>query len=464
MEDMIDRDLVVIGGGPAGYAAAFRAADLGREVTLVDPRSTLGGVCLNEGCIPSKALLHCAEIIEEAREISDFGIHFPEPTIDLRALHARTQKVIDTLTQGLAALAKRRSVSVVQAQVHFLEPSLLAIDYDGSAQQWRVRQIILATGSLPVQLPGWPDDPRIWDARAALQLELAPSQLAIVGGGIIGLEMACIYRALGSEVTIVELETQLAPGCDSDAVAVLQRRLVGDGCTIHCNTRVTAVDCDETQLTLHCEGDFTGELHAERAIQSVGRRPNSASLSPENAGLRCDPQGAVTVDSQCRTAQAHIFAAGDLTGGPLLAHRASRQGKVAAEVACDMPSAFDTSLVPSVAYTSPEIAWVGMGEEQARERAPHYKASSFPWAANGRSLAHGRGEGFSKLIYDADSGRVLGAVLVGQGAGEMISEITLAIEMGAKLEDLAGTIHPHPTRSESIGMAAELALGCCTDL
>ena len=473
MEDakhMQERDLLVIGGGPGGYAAAFRAADLGRAVTIVESRETLGGVCLNEGCIPSKALLHSADIISEAREIADFGIHFGAPRIDLRALRARTEKIIESLSSGLAGLAARRRVELVRGRAQFAAADRLAVAlHDGASEQWRAKDIIIASGSTALQLPGWPEDSRIWDARAALQLTMLPERLAIVGGGIIGLEMASIYRALGSQVTIIELAGQIAPGCDADAVAVLQRRLRAEGCSIHCDTRVASIDCAAEALSLHCEGSFSGELLADRVIQSVGRRPNSAGLALENAGLAADQRGAIPIDQQCRTALANVFAVGDVTGGQLLAHRAAHQGRVAAEVACGLPSAFDTTLIPSLAYTSPELAWVGIDEAQARERGLAVKTSVFPWAANGRSLAHGRGEGFTKLIYIADDGaadkqRVLGAVIVGQGAGEMISELTLGIEMGAKLEDIAGTVHPHPTRAESIGMAAELALGSCTDL
>ncbi len=468
MEDskhMQEKDLVVIGGGPGGYAAAFRAADLGRAVTIVESRETLGGVCLNEGCIPSKALLHSAEVINEAREIADFGIHFAAPRIDLRALRARTEKVIETLTGGLAGLAARRRVEVVRGSASFAAADRLEVAlHDGSGEQWRAKDIIIASGSSAVQLPGWPQDPRIWDARAALELESVPERLAIVGGGIIGLEMASIYRALGSQVSIVELAGQIAPGCDADAVAVLQRRLQAEGCSIHCDTRVSAIDAAADALTLHCEGAFSGELVADRVIQSVGRKPNSAALALENAGLAADQRGAIPVDQQCRTALANVFAVGDVTGGMLLAHRAVHQGHVAAESACGHLCAFDTQLIPSVAYTSPELAWVGIDEHQAREHGLAVKSSVFPWAANGRSLAHGRGEGFTKLIYSSDDQRVLGAVIVGQGAGEMISELTLGIEMGARLEDIAATVHPHPTRAESIGMAAELALGRCTDL
>lgn len=447
-------DLLVLGAGPGGYAAAFRAADLGRDVVLADPRATLGGVCLNEGCIPSKALLHAAGILAEARHMAEWGIEFGPPTIDLDRLRARKDGVVGTLTGGLSGLAKRRKVRVERGEVRFTGRGAVTI---GGAE-WAFDQAVIAVGSRPVQLPGWPDDARIWDSAAALELRFLPGRLAIVGGGIIGLEMATVYAALGSQVAIVELAGQIAPGADPQAVAILQAALEAQGCTIHTATRVAQVTAQKTQLKLACEGAFSGELKADAVIQSVGRRANGDRIDAEKAGLSPDARGEIAVDERCRTGNPAIFAVGDVTGAPMLAHRATHQGKVAAEVACGHNVAMDTDLIPAVAYTNPELAWVGRTGDAGTQTA------SFPWFASGRNLATGGGDGLTRLHYEADTGRVVGAALVGRNAGELVQEVTMAIEMGATLDDLALTVHAHPTLSETVAFAAERALGTLTDL
>lgn len=453
-------DFIVLGAGPGGYACAFRAADLGRKVVLVDPRATLGGVCLNEGCIPSKALLHAAEIIREARHGSDWGISTGKISVDLEALRARKDGIVAQLTGGLDALAKRRKVKTLRGEAKFTGPKTL--DIDGEA--WTFDQAVIAVGSSPVRLPGWPDDPRIWDSTDALALREVPKRLAIVGGGIIGLEMATVYAALGAQVTVVEFMDQIAPGADSEAVAILLRALESEGITIHNGTKVTKVKAEKSALTFVCEGGFAGELKADAAIQAVGRRANGHLVEPQAAGVDVDDRGIIAVDETCRTSVEGIFAIGDVTGNPMLAHRATHQGHVAAEVASGHAAALDTDLIPSVAYTSPELAWVGLTQAQAKERGIPHKTASFPWAASGRNLSSGGGDGLTKLVYCPDSHRILGATLIGRNAGELLAECVLAIEMGATLEDIALTVHAHPTLSETFAFSAERALGTLTDL
>jgi dihydrolipoamide dehydrogenase len=454
-------DLMVIGAGPGGYACAFRAADLGRKVVMVDPRATLGGVCLNEGCIPSKALLHAAEVIREAHEMTDdWGIAFSKPKIDLEKLRAKKDGVVGTLTGGLTGLAKRRKVQTIKATATFKDSK--TIDIDGAA--WTFDQVVIAVGSAPVQLPGWPKDDRIWDSTAALELREVPKDLVIVGGGIIGLEMATVYSALGANVTVVELADQIAPGADHEAVKILHAALEQQDVTIHTETKVSAVKAGKTGITLTCEGAFSGELSGGAVIQSVGRRSNGPKVMPENAGIEMDERGIIPVDTACRTNVAGVFAIGDVTGNPMLAHRATHQGHVAAEVASGHAAALDTTLIPSVAYTNPELAWVGLTQAQAKADGIKHKTASFPWAASGRNLASGGGDGLTKLVYCPDTHRLLGATLIGASAGELLAECTLAIEMGATLEDIALSVHAHPTVSETVGFAAERALGTLTDL
>ncbi|MEE4347587.1 MAG: dihydrolipoyl dehydrogenase [Paracoccaceae bacterium] len=453
-------DLLVIGAGPGGYACAFRAADLGLSVTLVDARDRLGGVCLNEGCIPSKALLHAAEVIREAAHMADWGVAFDAPRIDLAQLRAKKDHIVGHLTQGLNGLARKRKVKTMQGTARFTGPQ--SVDIDGTALDFD--KVVIAVGSSAVRLPGWPEDPRIWDSTAALELREVPKALAIVGGGIIGLEMATIYAALGSNVTVIELAGQIATGADPEAVAILHTALEVQGVTIHTNTKVTSVTAAKSAITLTCTGDFEGQIKAGAVIQSVGRRANGDHLDLAATGLPSPDKGVIQADAAGRTAQPHVFAIGDVTGNPMLAHRATHQGHIAAEVIAGHRAALDTMLIPSVAYTNPELAWVGLTQAQAKAEGKTVKATSFPWAASGRNLASGGSDGLTKLIYDPGSHRILGGTIVGRNAGELLAEVTLAIEMGAKLEDIGLTIHAHPTLSETVAFAAERALGVLTDL
>lgn len=462
------KDLVVIGAGPGGYSAAFRAADLGRSVDLIDSRTALGGVCLNEGCIPSKALLHATDAIRVAREAEDFGITFGKAKVNIARLRERTEGVIDTLTGGLAQIAARRKVSHTCGTAQLLDANSISVKGDNTDEVWHFKSLIIATGSSPVMLDGWPQDDRIWDAAAALEVRNIPRHLVIVGGGIIGLEMACIYSGLGSEITIIEATDQLAGGCDRQAAQVLHKCLENRGCVIYINTRVTGVRNPKSNLTLTCDGSTAADkkitIKASHILQAVGRAANTDTLNTDQAGLALDERGQIIIDTTGRTNLHNIFAVGDVTGGPMLAHRAVHQGHIAAEVSSGHAADWNDALVPSVAYTQPEIAWVGLSAEQASDENIDSGSTTFPWAANGRSLAHGSSEGFTTLVYAKDSQRLIGATLVGENAGELIAEITHSIEMGANLTDVAHTIHAHPTRSETIGMAAQLALGLCTDL
>lgn len=453
-------DFIVLGAGPGGYACAFRAADLGRKVVLVDPRAALGGVCLNEGCIPSKALLHAAEIIRETRHGGDWGISTGRVDIDLDALRARKDAIVGQLTGGLGGLARRRKVQVVRGTARFTGPQSLEID----GATWTFDQAVIAVGSAPIRLPGWPEDDRIWDSTAALELRELPARLAIVGGGIIGLEMATVYAALDTQVTVVEFMDQIAPGADIEAVRILHAALEADGIAIHTGTKVAAVSASGTGLTLSCDGAFAGAITVDAVIQAVGRNANGGKIAAEAAGVEVTDRGIVPVDASCRTANPAIFAIGDVTGNPMLAHRATHQGHVAAEVASGHAAALDTDLIPSVAYTSPELAWVGLTQAQASERNIAHKVASFPWAASGRNLSSDGGDGLTKLVYCPESHRLIGATLVGRNAGELLAECVLAMEMGATLEDVALTVHAHPTLSETIAFTAERALGTLTDL
>lgn len=453
-------DFIVLGAGPGGYACAFRAADLGRNVVMVDPRATLGGVCLNVGCIPSKALLHAAEVIREARHGDDWGISTGNVSVDLDKLRAKKDSIVEQLTTGLVGLAKRRKVRTIRGEAVFTGENTL--DIDGEA--WTFDQAVIAVGSAPVRLPGWPEDDRIWDSTDALELRDVPKNLSIVGGGIIGLEMATVYAALGSKVTVIEFMDQIAPGADADAVAILLAALEAEDVTIHTGTKVTEVKATKTALTLTCEGGFGGTIKADAAIQAVGRRSNGGLVYPASAGITMDDRNFIHVDSSCRTNVSHIFAIGDVTGNPMLAHRATHQGHVAAEIASGHAAALDTDLIPSVAYTAPELAWVGLTLAQAKEQGVPHKVASFPWAASGRNLSSGGGDGLTKLVYCPDTHRLLGATIVGRNAGELLAECVLAMEMGATLEDLALSVHAHPTLSETVGFTAERALGTLTDL
>ena len=459
-------DLVVIGAGPGGYAAAFRAADLGRKVTLIDRWDKLGGVCLNVGCIPSKALLHAAKVIKDAHSFAGDGLLFGAPQIDLDRLRKWKDSVVSRLTGGLADLARRREVTIVRGTARFSGPNSLAVDTPEGTRTLSFAQAILAAGSEPVTLPFLSkDDPRIVDSTGALALADVPQRFLVIGGGVIGLEMATVYGALGSRVTIVEVADQIIPGADRDLVAPLHRLMAADGIEFKLKTRVTEVDASSHGLTAHFE-DAEGVRPAEfdRILVAVGRRANGRLLAVESAGVSLAPDGSIPVDAQMRTNAPHIFAIGDVVGQPMLAHKATHEAKVAAEAASGHRVAFEARVIPAVAYTDPEVAWVGLTEAEAKRLGRTVEKAVFPWAASGRSLALGRDEGFTKLLFDPETRRLVGAGIVGSNAGDLIAEAVLAIEMGCDDTDLALTIHPHPTLSESIGAAAEVFHGTITDL
>ena len=457
--------VVVLGAGPGGYTAAFRAADLGLSVALIEKDPVLGGVCLNVGCIPSKALLHAARVIEEAHSMADCGVRFEPPSIDLGALRGWKAKVVAKLTNGLTGLAKARKVDVIHGTASFASPHALRVEGPTGATTVEFDQCIIAAGSEPVRLPGIPDDPRIMDSTGALELREIPPRLLVVGGGIIGLEMATVYAALGTRVTVVELSPGLMPGCDADLVRPLEKRLKGSLEAIYVNTRVAAMSADAAGITVSFEGDRAPKSDRfDRVLVAVGRRPNGLKINAAAAGVVVDGRGFIAVDAQMRTNVPHIFAIGDVVGQPMLAHKASHEGKLAAEVASGLRHANDARVIPSVAYTEPEIAWVGLTELEAKAQGRAVGKGVFPWAASGRSLAINRDEGFTKLLFDPDTHRVLGAGIVGTNAGDLIAEVGLAIEMGADAADIGLTIHPHPTLSETVAFAAEAFEGTLTDL
>ncbi len=458
-------DVLVLGAGPGGYTAAFRAADLGREVVLVERHAALGGVCLNVGCIPSKTLLHVAEVLDAAEALAESGVAFGAPKIDLDRLRARKDAVVAQLTGGLTKLAKQRGVTVLTGTGTLSGRKQCRVETADGDVTVSFEHAILAAGSRPVPLPGLPDDPRVLDSTSALALDSIPAQLLVVGGGIIGLELATVYGALGSEVTVVEMQDRLLPGPDADLVRPLERRLRERWAALHLGTRVSRVDARSDGLHVRFEGEKAPEPRSfDRVLVAVGRRPNGDRLGAVAAGLRVDERGFVPVDERLRTNLPHIHAIGDLARPPLLAHKASHEGKIAAEVIAGLPSAFDTTVIPSVAYTDPELAWVGIGEADAKAQGLEVEVSRFPWQASGRALGMGRAEGVSKLLFAKETGRLVGAGIVGPHAGELISECALAIELGADAEDLALTIHPHPTLSETVAFAAEVAAGTITDL
>ena len=464
--------MVVIGAGPGGYTAAFRSADLGLDTVLVERYASLGGVCLNVGCIPSKALLHAADVIEQAAHASDYGVDFGKPKINIDTLRSYKDKVVGQLTKGLAGMAKQRKVRVVQGTAKFVSANELEIaDADGKAQLLRFAHCIIAAGSQPVKLPSFPwGDPRVMDSTDALNLADVPKKLLVVGGGIIGLEMATVYRALGSEVTVVEFMPQLMPGADLDLVKPLADRLKKQGVAIHLKTKVVDAKAQKNGIACTFEGESIpdGKLY-DRVLVSVGRAPNGGKLDAEKAGVRVGERGFIDVDRQMRSNVPHIFAIGDLVGQPMLAHKATHEGKLAAEVAAGegMPGKgreWVARVIPSVAYTDPEIAWVGVTETEAKAKGLKVGVGKFPWAASGRAIGLSRTEGFTKLVFDEATHRIIGGGIVGVHAGELIAEIGLAIEMGCEVEDIGHTIHPHPTLSESVGMAAEVYDGTITDL
>jgi dihydrolipoamide dehydrogenase len=457
--------VLVLGAGPGGYTAAFRAADLGLEVTLVERWPVLGGVCLNVGCIPSKALLHAARVVDEAQAMAGHGISFGPPQIDLDRLRSWKSSVVGKLTGGLSGLARQRKVTVIRGDGRFVAPRVLEVTGEDGTQRIGFDHCIIAAGSEPVRLPFVPDDPRVMDSTGALELQDIPQRLLVIGGGIIGLEMGCVYDALGSKVSVVELMDQLMPGADPDLVKPLEKRLRKRYEQILLGVKVQAVEAlpEGLRVTFSGTGAPTPQIY-DRVLVAVGRRPNGSGIGVEAAGLSVDPRGFLIVDRQMRTAQPHIFAIGDIVGQPMLAHKATHEGKVAAEVIAGEKRAFDARVIPSVAYTDPEVAWVGLTESEAKAKGIEYQKGSFPWAASGRSLAQGRDEGFTKLLFDPQTHRVLGGGIVGSSAGELIGEVALAIEMGADAADIGLTIHPHPTLSESVAMSAEAFEGTLTDL
>jgi dihydrolipoamide dehydrogenase len=461
-------EVLVLGAGPGGYSAAFRAADLGKAVVLVERWPTLGGVCLNVGCIPSKALLHAAKVLAEAKEMAEHGgLLFAQPEIDIDKLRAWKDGVVKRLTGGLAGLARQRKVTVVEGQGCFVSPNQLEVtDADGGRKVVGFEQAIVACGSEPVTLPFVPhQDPRVLDSTGALALDGVPQRLLVLGGGIIGLEMATVYHELGSKVTVVELMDQLIPGADKDIIAPLMKRIERRYENIFLKTKVTNVRAGPDGLLVEFEGAKAPASDTfDKVLVAVGRKPNGRLIGAENAGVAVDERGFIPVDKQLRTNVPHVFAIGDVVGQPMLAHKAVHEGKVAAEAAAGQPSFFDARVIPSVAYTDPEVAWVGLTEGEAKARGIGYGKGVFPWAASGRSLSLGRDEGLTKVLFDEATERVIGCGIVGPNAGDLIAEAAHAIEMGADAHDIGLTIHPHPTLSETIGMAAEAFAGTITDL
>jgi dihydrolipoamide dehydrogenase len=462
----IECRMLVLGAGPGGYTAAFRAADLGLDTVLVERYPSLGGVCLNVGCIPSKALLHAAAVVDEAAHAEAYGIRFGAPKIDLDALRSYKDKVVGQLTKGLAGMARQRKVRVVEGVGRFVSAHELEVEGGDRKQLIRFEHCIIAAGSQPVKLPGFPwDDPRVMDSTDALELAETPKKLLVVGGGIIGLEMATVYRALGSEVTVVELMDQLMPGADPDLVRPLAERLKKQGVAVHLKVKSSEVRAEKKGIRVGFEGDKAPEAQLfDRVLVAVGRAPNGGRLDAERAGVQVSERGFIAVDRQMRTNVPHIFAIGDLVGQPMLAHKATHEGKLAAEVAAGEKKEWVARVIPSVAYTDPEIAWVGVTELEARQKDLKVGVGKFPWAASGRAIGIGRTEGFTKLIFDEATHRVIGAGIVGVHAGDLIAELALAIEMGCEAADIGATIHPHPTLSESVAMAAEVYEGTITDL
>jgi dihydrolipoamide dehydrogenase len=459
------RDLVVLGAGPGGYTAAFRAADLGLKVTLIERWPVLGGVCLNVGCIPSKALLHAAKVIEDAADMGDCGIVFAPPKIDRAKLRGWKNKVVGKLTNGLSVLAKQRKVDVLRGEAVFIGPYSLELRSGDGVRRVDFKQCIIAAGSESVRLPGFPDDSRIIDSTGALELPEEGKRLLVVGGGIIGLEMACVYDALGSTVSVVELSDGLMPGTDRDLVRPLQKRIEKRYARLMLGTRVSKLEPHAEGLRATFEGpDVPAPQDFDRVLVAVGRSANGNAIKAAAAGVAVDKRGIIGVDRQMRTNVPHIFAIGDIAGPPMLAHKATHEAKVAAEVAAGHKSSFDARCIPSVAYTDPEIAWVGVTETEAKARGLDYGKGMFPWAASGRSLAINRDEGFTKLLFDKGTRRVIGGGIVGTNAGELIAEIGLAIELGADAADIGLTIHAHPTLSETVAFSAEAFEGTLTDL
>ncbi|GAA5092610.1 dihydrolipoyl dehydrogenase [Paenalcaligenes hermetiae] len=459
-------DVVVLGSGPGGYSAAFRAADLGLKVALVERYLTLGGVCLNVGCIPSKALLHTIGVYEAAQTLSEQGIQFGEASIDLERLRGYKDGVIAKLTKGLAGMAKARKVEVITGTGRFIGPHQLQVENVAGTLTLGFKSAIIAAGSESVKLPFLPDDPRVVDSTGALQLQSIPEKMLIIGGGIIGLEMGTVYSGLGARLDVVEMQSGLMQGADRDLVRVWQNQNKHRFDQIMLNTKTISAEAKDDGIWVRFEGEGAPDepQRYDLVLQAVGRSPNGKKIGAENAGVRVDERGFIAVDNQMRTNVPHIYAIGDIVGQPMLAHKAVHEGHVAAEVIAGQKSFFDARVIPSVAYTDPEVAWVGLTEEQAKAQGIAIEKGLFPWQASGRAIANNRDEGFTKLLFDAETKRILGGGIVGVGAGDLISEIVLAIEMGADQVDIAKTIHPHPTLGESVGMAAAASLGACTDI
>lgn len=462
----IHADVAVLGAGPGGYTAAFRAADLGKKVVLIERYPTLGGVCLNVGCIPSKALLHAAKVITEAEEVASQGIAFGKPEIDIDRLRTWKESVIGKLTKGLKALTKQRKVEVIHGTGKFLTPHLIQVETSEGRKTVSFDNCIIAAGSSVTRIPGFPyDDPRLIDSTGALQLNDVPQHMLIIGGGIIGLEMATVYSALGSKISVVEWMDQLIPGADPDLVKLLHRRIKKRYDAIYLKTKVTQIEADESGLTVTFEGENAPEPQTyDRILMAVGRRPNGRTIGAEEIGIQVNERGFIPVDQQLHTNLPHIFAIGDIAGEPMLAHKATYEGKLAAEIIAGHKAIFDARTIPSVAYTDPEIAWMGLTEKEAIRQGIDYEKVSFPWAASGRAISMAREEGLTQLLLDKNTRRILGAGMTGVNAGELIAETVLALEMGADMQDISLTIHPHPTLSETVLFAAEMAEGTITDL
>ena len=475
----VEYDLIVLGAGPGGYSAAFRAADLGLKTAIIERYATLGGVCLNVGCIPSKALLHVAEVIDEASHVSTAGISFAKPSVDVDALRAHKDKVVGKLTGGLAGMAKGRKVDIIRGYGHFLDPNHIEVEETtgtsqektGAKKVVKFKQCIIAAGSAAVHLPFIPRDPRIVDSTGALELPTfgkneVPQKMLVIGGGIIGLEIATVYSTLGARVDVVEMMDGLMQGPDRDAVKVWEKQNASRFDKIMLKTKTVAVDAREDGLYVTFEGEGVSPepVKYDMILQSAGRAPNGNKIAADKAGVAVTDRGFIPVDAQMRTNVPHIFAIGDVVGQPMLAHKAVHEAHVAAEVAAGHKSAFDATVIPGVAYTHPEVAWVGYTEAQAKAEGKKVETAKFPWAASGRAIANGADYGFTKLIFDAETHRVIGGTIVGPSAGDMIGEVCLAIEMGADAVDIGKTIHPHPTLGETVGMAAEVAHGSCTDI
>ncbi|QJR80002.1 dihydrolipoyl dehydrogenase [Alteromonas pelagimontana] len=461
----IKTQLVVLGAGPGGYSAAFRAADLGVETVIVDARDTLGGVCLNVGCIPSKALLHVAKVIKEASHLSKHGVTFGEPSFDIDKIREYKDSVVGQLTKGLAGMSKMRKVNHVQGYGKFTGANTLEVDGKEGKTTITFEKAIIAAGSEPVSLPFIPEDDRVIDSTGALEMKDIPEKMLVLGGGIIGLEMGTVYEALGAKIDVVEFLDQLIPAADKDIMKVFTKTYK-DKFNIMLETKVTAVDAKDDGLYVTFEGKQAPSepVRYDKVLVAVGRRPNGKVLDADKAGVNVDERGFINVDKQMKTNVDHIFAIGDLVGQPMLAHKAVHEGHVAAEVIAGQKHYFDPRCIPSVCYTEPEVAWVGLTEKEAKEKGVNYETATFPWAASGRAIASDATDGMTKMIFEKDTGRVLGGAMVGTNAGEMLGEIGLAIEMGADAEDVALTIHAHPTLNESIGLAAEIFEGSITDL